>query len=477
MRSRYVSVLASCLVLLAACSDETEPEVHAVVWGFVTTPDGPVAATVTAKSSNVTVDAVTNSSGRYDLPLPAGRYQISLRVRDVFVAWLLDNGEFGGRGSLGSRGELDIGTGATPTRIDASLSTVDGTIAGLEALEGETILVRFAESVSHASVDQGQARFHFPAVATGRYTLRVGDVFLPGVYRDNDAEETLVLPGERVSIETTLAPPAIVRGRVVDPFGVASEAVQYRVERWFTHELDTGADGTFEIPVWSDSVSFFVGSFGFSPELDGEERSFPVKRGQTIDLPPLVVPGILVDAVGLDGYRIQYFAERADSPVRLRFDDSTLGPLAAGRYYVYAAHGLECQPSWIPSWYDGAQNRDDATIIEISPQSPTHRISFMLPLGGRISGRILGVVSGYPVTVTLVGDDDVEICPVLLDAEDGFYRFSGLPTGSYRLAVKQLDTVYWYPGVVSEDDATTVQVQAGQVVEHLDMNWPGFGAP
>ena len=74
-RFAWFTVSASILGLsFAACGDENDIEVHTPIWGYVTGPDGPLRARVSASGEYPTYAfAHTDANGRYcylDLWLP-----------------------------------------------------------------------------------------------------------------------------------------------------------------------------------------------------------------------------------------------------------------------------------------------------------------------------------------------------------------------------------------------------------------------
>ena len=164
--------------------------------------------------------------------------------------------------------------------------------------------------------------------------------------------------------------------------------------------------------------------------------------------------------------------------------------LKSGSYVVqvYASR-------YLPEFYDDAQMYEAAARVEVVEPDVTAGVDFSLALGGSVSGRILDdsgtpVIGAYLIASTPFLYDSTGIGPdgqtgsgsygnysgwAISDA-NGYYRIDGLPTGEY-IVLAQIWTQWsyifqWYDHVDTPEQATILDISAGEDVSGIDFNMP-----
>jgi hypothetical protein len=195
-----------------------------------------------------------------------------------------------------------------------------------------------------------------------------------------------------------------------------------------------------------------------------------------MELPPFLLPGVGVTPVGQpsDPSRIRIWVrENKSGSIRLSLDNDrpfAVGPLPFGRYLLGAEHSSGCREDWIPTLCDSS-DMCDAVSVEVDASDPSPRISFPLQRGATIEGLIVGLPDLVRADLVWEGKSYCDGGEFVFS--DGFFAFSGLRPGSYRMRIELRDrTFLWYPGVESEEEAEVIEIREGEERIWIEMIWP-----
>jgi len=162
-----------------------------------------------------------------------------------------------------------------------------------------------------------------------------------------------------------------------------------------------------------------------------------------------------------------------------------IGRLPAGRYLL--RYLLESSNGLAPVWWPGAPDQADAEPIEISVGEDHGEVVLAVPDEASISGDVRlgvgGTSSSATVTVerwsgmegkfVFYSSTRTELGAVDSAERNGDYRLGDLPAGTYRVRSKgSSDATGWWRDAMTEADATTIELVAGQDMGDVDMTIP-----
>jgi hypothetical protein len=366
-------------------------------------------------------------------------------------------------------------------------------------LEGEHLSVelwgsRTRELLYMWTVEDGSFDALFPMVPPGVYRIAVGygrqSVWLPGSLDPEEGETVGVYPDHPVSYRATLDRCARITGSVTGSWqeahagsprlaavGSGGSSIAYAYAE---------ADGSFEVDLlFAQPVRLRIGGLGVDFWVGGDSYSsatlYIPQPGQEISGVSVQESGILCRLEG-PGYLADHRSVlilRDESGLEYRPPGYGRNPvpicgLRPGRYYLMVSHE-HCEGTWVPQWFDGASQFVDATPIVIAEEGELVRITAHLKEGGRVSGHIR-TADGKPagnMRVRLSGDWVDVACEARSDEMTGYYAFSGLPDGGYRLHADAPDvSPWWYPGTANADSSEVVFVKDYGSVTGIDWYLP-----
>ena len=158
----------------------------------------------------------------------------------------------------------------------------------------------------------------------------------------------------------------------------------------------------------------------------------------------------------------------------------TFGELAGGNYkiriYIY-----DDSDTYTNQWYNGVQNREEATNVLVNIPDTTKNINFTLKQGGTIQGFIYSTDGSERIT-----EDSLDVSVIFYNSVTGKYagygyntftggyKETGLWPGSYKIATtgfsSNLAPVFYGGGTVYDDpNSSTITLVAGEVKD-IDLN-------
>jgi hypothetical protein len=145
----------------------------------------------------------------------------------------------------------------------------------------------------------------------------------------------------------------------------------------------------------------------------------------------------------------------------------TIHALPSGNYRVYAW----APPDYILEYYDGVYDSTAATLVPVTVPNDTSGISFVLEVGGSISG-VVKDEAGDPIAGAWVSASEYDSGAwgsSSQTAEDGSYTVTGLPSGNYRVQAQAPDYIReYYDDVYDWDAATPVPVTVPSNTTDID---------
>jgi hypothetical protein len=160
----------------------------------------------------------------------------------------------------------------------------------------------------------------------------------------------------------------------------------------------------------------------------------------------------------------------------------TIGGIPPGDYIVRADPGF-IYPDYAVEYYDDKPDAASADIVTVIADQTTHGIDFILEQGGGISGTIAtDCPEGYENTFFYMQvydpDDSTAVVKFSFVEALGDYTVGGLPPGDYKISIQGLPYPlfpFYYDGVWTFDEATTVTVTGTSETTGIDFFLPGLG--
>ncbi|WP_243226804.1 fibronectin type III domain-containing protein [Microbacterium sp. CIAB417] len=438
-------------------------------------------------------------------------------------------GDYSVNGSIGSAqvraaGTITVTAGAVTDGI--VLEVVPPQISGtVRAADGTPIYAQVRAEWTEGNEDSSwsNSRSTYSDSSTGAYQLSgipdgatVYLHFQPWYASTNATErwwrdaatredaETIVVGGAPVTADMTLPAGVIVTGRLVDsvdrsPVRDASVHLEDR------SSVSTSATGAFTFYV--PAAGEYALSIGASSTHVATETTITVPADGLTGLEIALERGYRItgtvsaanNGAALSGVSVYaYDADDRWSNTNWSYSSNSDGGFATqalrpGRYKVEFSNwsGL-----YVTQWYDGADEFDDAQVIEIVDRDITN-LDVRMSLGGTVSGRILGP-DGAPLSAATVGvatapetnvfarmfgafaafvTGAAPTSPILdievTTDENGDFQLPPLPPGDYTLYVyhPELGTV-WYDDKPTRETADIIHISGGARVQLPEVEVP-----
>ncbi len=513
-RSPGLTLAILPLLLLLACGrDKTTAPTPATggfgrIYGQVTGGMGGLRTSLTMVelgSDDRRFSADTDTSGKFSVLVPFGRYELTLGIGGSYTRAGL---------SLGAFDTLVVSTTQPDVQANVIAGTVRMRIHWPASLRGQEQLVRL--SLTHGSrgnnlvpPDSLVSDVIFDGLPAGTVQISIeprssGYYYVPGVAGPG-LNAIPVTAGTVENVEATLPEACTVQGRwqgswlqlgatESDPFsglfsgtvgvtGFAGDSTQ--VLSAGIPNL-AGSNGAFSFRVygpcsarlrislpgpWSPLPSWWLGGTRL-----GDAPVYTFQSGQTLVLPDIVESGILgyvdpdvaipgsdfaVDLTDANGNLISTYSTLSEQPGYNTSNLFCFCGLAPGSYYLRFRESLvSCQLRWVSIWYPAATTLSEASPIEIQNPGDVQELTWSLITGGTIQGSI--GLGSFPqeceIRLYAAADSTQPVCTSDLDQASQFY-FRGLGNGAYLLEVYTRAAHSWYPGRGSAAGADTLQVR------------------
>jgi len=544
-RALLLAPLAAVLACaLVACEDDDEGIVCCPgppagrIHGTVHIGDVPVDATVRAHRivedglSEVTVQVRADTSGRYSMDVPAGRYVVRLDVAGWYEIYAY--GHDGVRWGDAAPDTITIEYGSTPV-IDFMLASLRMHVTLSHRLDGEDTRVQlYRRGEVPANYWRSYLRFGMSKIVDGGASIVLAGV-LPGAYRvelvlgareylcycpydgehvwypatrDSSASPWVTIPpDETVSLEMQVAPEtARIEGRVTGAwmelglstppeFALVDPDSNVVLGRRVVGDdgrfgLDVHMEGPVKVLVVEDGVEQWIGgrTFHLAP-------SFDLVTGQTISVPELVQSGLVLDMTvppGNSNDMLVRFYDASDltsfgawepnsyGGVPPRVAVSNLGP---GSYLMRIEPRSAGYATWAPQWYDRAADVAGAQPVTIVTPGEIVHVPVVLEAGGEIEGRVLADASGDYVIYATTAESPGVFAIRLASVPPGTFEVKGLADGGWKIGAwrrtgdfvpeQPPPTTVWYPAAPTWDEAETIVVEEHATVTGIEIDLRG----
>ncbi len=156
--------------------------------------------------------------------------------------------------------------------------------------------------------------------------------------------------------------------------------------------------------------------------------------------------------------------------------------LPPGRYKI---HALTLDESYVPVYYDGAFDPNQAQWVYLDRQQEITGISFRLQYGGTISGRVYARKNREPIVgVKVIAERENSAEPPLFTYTDvqGFYSIRGLTDGLYtvetgtlrdsnvRSSLENKYLLQYFDGRFDLELATKLEIESGASIRGVDFS-------
>jgi hypothetical protein len=493
-----------------------------------------MTGTVTDSSNNpiehiyVTVYNGGNSSGDYTDDngtymvnrLPAG----SCTVR--FDPWY-GNYYYGGNYLLewydnqpdkASATPVAVAAGEAKAGINAQLATggsISGTVTdaagGLPIKSIYVYATNGSNSWNDYTLDNGT--YIMSGLSTGSYKVKFASSSSDQNYilewYDNKADQASATPlavtaGSPLSgIDAQLAAGGSITGRVTDETNSCPipdmEVDVYDLNNHYMGATRTDDNGTYSVsglPTGSYKVFFSPYELNYVPEWYDDQPSFytanpvSVTAGATttgIDA-ALAAGGVIAGRVTEEatGNPIQniyvYVHDLTGNGVNGEYTDDngtyTVMGLLTRTYTVEfdtSNANINYGQSYVEEWYDNQPDQASANTLSVTAGATMSGIDAALAGGGSITGRVTEEATGNAIYNIYVYVVDLAGNSVTYDHTDdnGTYRLSGLPTGSYKVRFSSSSSgqnyiLEWYDNQPDQTSANPVSVTAGATTPNIN---------
>jgi hypothetical protein len=518
MTAALLAAVLLAAVLLSGCADEVSnpppTEGDSKIVGFVTGGDGPVQARVDAVSVEPggsfcgVGTATTDSTGRYEIGLPTGRYV--LRARGERWWWY-----HGGAGVVESPAEADT------IRLDGGEVRVDFEGGGLAIelrappeLEGTAPEVRAwrvggpgSPIYGKAAVEQGRVEIRFPMALPGLYAVGVKlspsiqEYWLPGSYRRPQADEVTVVTGQTTSHEWSLPVPAHITGTIDGAWqvlgGESPQVASYadttqivsmtQTDRWGRYDLMLPLAASVRLRVDNGGVSRWIGGPSYE-----SATTYDVTAGERVSDVNLRESGIScpIDLSGVSRFTEAVLTLRTEpdqaAAVTVHWAGGpapSIPNLFPGTYSLQVERRPGSLQSWLSQWYD---RRDSltATPITIATEGEVVQVNVRLVEGGKILGRVLpgDGPAAYPWIVVTSTADSTTAPPLAIDFTTDHFEVMALDDGDYKVGVGYFipgaqtgsprPATIWWPDASSWGAAQVITIHNHARVEGIDFQLP-----
>lgn len=523
--------IAFALLLVQACSNDAGDVLpvgpncpRTGIAGVVTLAGRPAAADLRVLPAGSRywdgngTRGITDLTGRFFLPLPAGRYLLSVSGGDLStdVGW-------SARGPVVSSERPDtlIVEDGRETVANFRFGLAKLAITLPELMKGTYYTLQFyrwpvttgQHEVGHASASGRAGLQQMTAgLPIGVYAVKftassfIGGTWMPGTPSPGAADSIVVPDGESILYPWTPCPGvASLRGSVHGSWEHLADDYNYRPEvRVFTEDslrlVSTNVEdnGTFrfqfldaqrvrlavrvaEIERWMGGETFAdAETFVLTPDQETvappfTESGLIVRLAHPVpwtDLDPLIT---LLDA---GGHSYLWTAVLGHADVVL------VPNLAGGMYKLWVAPRLPSAADWLPQWYDGADSAAAATPVAVPSDGSVATVTVQLEIGGQIRGRVLGGDGRAlrEATVLLTRADRPACWGALFPGVDGIFTLRGIPDGSWKIGARPA-RIYspcrgpdpsqwiWYGGA-TWDSAAVVSVRDHGTVDGIEIRFP-----
>jgi len=187
------------------------------------------------------------------------------------------------------------------------------------------------------------------------------------------------------------------------------------------------------------------------------------------------------DGNGIKGTKVRVYEETGNGEDYIRSVVTNINGFYAvdglepGSYKIYFdssypnEHGSNC----LSQWYNSKADFSSADAITITSNDETRIVNVELAAGGTITGTVTNSNGDAIADVEVAAADESGDAVGFNDTdENGKYRITGLPTGTYKVQFyASSSTGYlsqWYDDKVNFNDADKIQVTAGTTISNVD---------
>jgi hypothetical protein len=479
--------------------------------------------------------AETDTTGRYALDLPAGRYTVQLRLGSGSY-WTVYDYTSSGPGYGQVRPDtLAVDGSHSPSAIDFNFGALTLDLKLSSRLDGESGKVvlhpknldagaggRSAVWAGVADITAGRLQVVIPGVLPDDYQVEIvlgerdymcycpygGEHFwMPGI-RDRAASPWYSIgEGSAVHLTASVATePARLEGRIsgawldmgfrpepeIALFSPDSVVIMppRRVAGDGSFAVDVHLPGPVKMMVLHSGLEHWVGGPGF-----GEAAVYDLTLGQTIAGVEVVQCGIhfLLDGDFGLSWNTEFQIYDAEGQHRLavmRYDGGSnyhLGVpnLWPGEFLVFLTPGSDNRGnvSWRPQWWDRAASVDQARRIRLDAAGDIVALDLRLETGGTVSGSVdVAGAEDWRYYIYAVPTNDPAVDRTFRRSNhNGVYQIQGLPDGGFKIGILPVSEPFagpatpgmvWYPGTGDWYQAAVLTVEEAGAIIDIDFQVP-----
>ncbi|MBU1948595.1 MAG: carboxypeptidase-like regulatory domain-containing protein [Candidatus Eisenbacteria bacterium] len=514
---RHIFPLAVLLILLGIVQTGCDDDCPAApipsqerITGRVINTHGPVPGVVVEASSatgqpygdSFLSRKITDSNGRFDIPVPIGGYFLRMKdpIEGNFI-WYTSSGL-----TLGHQiaDTLKVLSGCDSIRADFILGSVEIQLQRPPELSGEEFRCRLESAVDRSvafDIDSGvnseNGVLETDFLPPGQYFIKViyyhsnqqhSCFWLPSTLDPAAADAITIYPQERTTWTENLFSPCYLQGQIdtrwvefehygreISFFGPDSTALaSHPIDDQWQFSIPFLAEGHVRLKM---NISRFENWVGGDSYVDA--REYALHPGTTVTTDSIPIGGIICHLSGnldLEWYSGEISVYTLEEKIISSSDGANLIAipfLAAGEYKL-RVQWRNATP-WRPQWYHLATHFDDATPIVLENEGSMKNIDITLERGGRIAGTVLTSSGGAANRMSLrvkSNSGDWSWTYGLYTFYDGTYLIEGLPDGEFIIGVRhaspEYDRITWYPGVAEEDSAQGITIIDASDVVGID---------
>ncbi len=350
----------------------------------------------------------------------------------------------------------------------------------------------YTEADGDYALDQypGQVYIYFSGQSAGNYL----DEYYNNKSPEQTPDEVTVTANATTSgINAELADGGSISGRVLDSSGAGTDSLSvyaYDSDNNYSNSVQPDSDGYYTIgglltdtykvryDPWDNHVeewynnkdSFYTGdpvsvtAGSDTPGINAQLALGGHVSGHVQDILGNEIVDIPVRAYDTSGNELESDWTDANG-------DYTISQVPAGSVKVFFEGSY--YDEFTDEWYNDKRNFASADPVTVTSGSETSGINAVLVEGGTISGRVTeSGGSGLDDILVRVYDNDAHSQGYAWTDSDGYYTYSGLYPGSYKV---WFDTYYnsdygaeWYDDKGSFDTGDSVAVASGGTTGNID---------
>ena len=328
-----------------------------------------------------------------------------------------------------------------------------------------------------------------PIIPPGDYqfyiNLQTDKFWLPGSFDPSEAETFTLTASDSMLITKSFASYATISGTITGSWKVTDvgtpTVTAFCADSTLVGATSVNTSGEFLLELFEAQPIKLLVSIGGIDNWIGDETFesatlYNLQAEEQLTGITYIESGISCQIIARDPLNVSVVSvilidenDREYRPDDFWHSEVAISNLRPGSYKMYI-FGYCREQNWAPQWYDGADEGDEATLIDLGEGGHT-QLMMELRSGGLIEGNVTrhnGRATNF-ARIILYSASGSLLCPYATYTNNGYFRISGLANSDFLVAVEDdLDELWWYPGTTAIDSATVISIDEYNTVSDID---------